>query len=146
LLEPLSKFPLLRDLSVDRDAMRTALTRAHAHFSAPISAGADPGALATLDRCTGCGACVEACPETSSRDEFVGPAALNDARFLNELAGESGRRRTRLAHVMGTGGVASCGKAQNCVEACPDQIPLFESILALNHDSARLWLGLLLRR
>jgi succinate dehydrogenase / fumarate reductase iron-sulfur subunit len=29
---------------------------------------------------------------------------------------------------MGNGGVEDCGKAQNCVEVCPMEIPLVDSI------------------
>ena len=34
----------------------------------------------------------------------------------------------RLEALMGQGGVADCGKAQNCVEVCPKEIPLVDSI------------------
>ena len=37
----------------------------------------------------------------------------------------------RLDAVMGEGGVEGCGKAQNCVEVCPKEIPLVDSIAAM---------------
>ena len=36
---------------------------------------------------------------------------------------------------MGEGGVADCGKAGNCVEVCPKQIPLLESIAAVQRQA-----------
>ena len=33
---------------------------------------------------------------------------------------------------MGEGGVADCGKAQNCVEVCPKEIPLVDSIAVVS--------------
>jgi succinate dehydrogenase / fumarate reductase iron-sulfur subunit len=37
-------------------------------------------------------------------------------------------KEERLDAVMGKGGVADCGNAQVCVEVCPKNIPLTESI------------------
>ena len=37
----------------------------------------------------------------------------------------------RLDAVMGEGGVEGCGKAQNCVEVCPKEIPLVDSIASV---------------
>jgi succinate dehydrogenase / fumarate reductase iron-sulfur subunit len=34
----------------------------------------------------------------------------------------------------GDGGVQECGFAQNCVEACPKQLPLTEAISDINRD------------
>ena len=36
---------------------------------------------------------------------------------------------------MGEGGVADCGKAGNCVEVCPKQIPLLESIASIQRQA-----------
>jgi succinate dehydrogenase / fumarate reductase iron-sulfur subunit len=36
---------------------------------------------------------------------------------------------------MGQGGIQDCANAQNCVHACPKNIPLTESIAAVNRDA-----------
>jgi len=141
-LEPLSKLPLVRDLVVDKSPMQARLLQVRAFASAEL--GPAPQGIAALDRCTECGACLDACPETGSERPFVGPAALHEAHLLNRL--DPTRARERLDAAMQGGGVAECGKARNCVDVCPERIPLFDSILGLNHDTARLWLGFLLRR
>jgi succinate dehydrogenase / fumarate reductase iron-sulfur subunit len=41
----------------------------------------------------------------------------------------------RLDAVMGPGGIADCGKAQNCVRACPKDIPLTESLVKLARET-----------
>lgn len=143
-LAPLSKFPLVRDLVVDRGRLRTARKRVHAWLGdAPVDHA--PRALAELDRCTECGACFEACPETRA-GRYVGPAALNEARLLNELAAGAPAQGRRLEASMAGDGVASCGKAQVCIEVCPERIPLFDSILVLQRQTTRRWLRTLLRR
>jgi succinate dehydrogenase / fumarate reductase iron-sulfur subunit len=43
----------------------------------------------------------------------------------------------RLDTVMGEGGVEGCGKAQNCVEVCPKEIPLVDSIAAVGRDTTK---------
>jgi succinate dehydrogenase / fumarate reductase iron-sulfur subunit len=53
----------------------------------------------------------------------------------------------RLDALMGPGGVAECGKAQNCVEVCPVSLPLDESIAAMARATTkRLFTGWLRRR
>jgi succinate dehydrogenase / fumarate reductase, iron-sulfur subunit len=38
---------------------------------------------------------------------------------------------------MGEGGVADCGKAQNCVEVCPKEIPLVDSIAQVSRATTK---------
>jgi succinate dehydrogenase / fumarate reductase iron-sulfur subunit len=38
---------------------------------------------------------------------------------------------------MGQGGVADCGKAQNCVEVCPKEIPLVDSIADVSRQTTK---------
>lgn len=144
-LAPLSKFPLVRDLIVDRSALRDARQKVDAWLGEPPAARHVPAALAELDRCVECGACFEACPETAG-SRFVGAAALNEARLANAFAAGASQKAARLDALMGAGGIAGCGKAQVCVEVCPERIPLFDSILELGHETSRRWLATLLRR
>ncbi|HEY6464246.1 MAG TPA: succinate dehydrogenase iron-sulfur subunit, partial [Polyangiaceae bacterium] len=43
----------------------------------------------------------------------------------------------RLETLMGEGGVADCGKAQNCVEVCPKEIPLVDSIAVVGRATTK---------
>jgi len=145
-LEPLGKLPLVRDLVVDRSPLRRRLLHARAFVDGALRERDSTLDLAALDRCTGCAACFEACPQTGPLSPFVGPAALNEGRLLNALAPSADERRSRLRALMSPGGIQDCGKARTCVEVCPENIPLFESILELSADTARLWLSSLLGR
>lgn len=144
-LEPLSKFPLVRDLLVDRAEMTRALERVHAwqtldtDRAVPKEPDALPVQLDAVSRCTGCGACLEACPEYGQNREFVGPAALNEVHRLN-LSGAPGKTE-RLEAIMAPGGVADCGKAHNCVEVCPQAIPLVDSIQSLSRATTLRFVG-----
>jgi succinate dehydrogenase / fumarate reductase iron-sulfur subunit len=136
-LEPMTKFPLQRDLIVDRGRMGHALRRVkawvaldgfHATGPGPRESPAAQGERYPLSRCIGCGACLEACPEVSERGSFIGAAAINEARLKNLHPTGTHDARARTESLMGEGGVAECGKAENCVEVCPKEIPLVDSI------------------
>jgi succinate dehydrogenase / fumarate reductase iron-sulfur subunit len=71
-LRPMSKFPVVRDLVVDRARMFRALERVHAWIPADGYGDRGPGPLESqegqefrypLSECMTCGCCVEACPQ-----------------------------------------------------------------------------------
>jgi succinate dehydrogenase / fumarate reductase iron-sulfur subunit len=140
ILEPLSKFPLVRDLVVDRSRLFEALKKVHAWIEIDVTHALGPGPrqsqqaqeqLYPLSRCMSCGCCLEACPQYGPHTDFVGAAVLNQVRLCNAHPTGAQQSSRRLEAVMGPGGIADCGKAQNCVEVCPLGIPLVDSIQAV---------------
>ena len=55
-------------------------------------------------------------------------------------------KRERLSALMGDGGIQECGYAQNCVEACPKEIPLTRSISQVSGEVMKQALGDLFRQ
>ncbi|MFO0553663.1 MAG: succinate dehydrogenase iron-sulfur subunit [Polyangiaceae bacterium] len=148
-IAPLSKFPLVRDLIVDRarlaaDARHVkawvALDGAQERGPAPREAASAQLERASLASCIGCGACLEACPQVHERGSFIGPAAINQARLTNLHSLGSLGANERVEILMGDGGVAECGKAQACIEACPKDVPLVDSIGAMSRATTKQWL------
>jgi succinate dehydrogenase / fumarate reductase iron-sulfur subunit len=83
---------------------------------------------------------VEACPQYSKNNDFLGAAAMNQARLFNMHPTGKNLRNERLNVLMQKGGISDCGNAQNCVEACPKSIPLTESIADLGKQvSKQFW-------
>ncbi|MFP4143504.1 MAG: succinate dehydrogenase iron-sulfur subunit, partial [Phycisphaeraceae bacterium] len=41
----------------------------------------------------------------------------------------------RLDALMGPGGITDCGNAQNCVKACPKDVPLTEAIAHIGRQT-----------
>ncbi|OHB71986.1 MAG: succinate dehydrogenase iron-sulfur subunit, partial [Planctomycetes bacterium RBG_16_43_13] len=91
-VEPMSKFPLVRDLIVDRSKMFEALKRVRAW--APIDGTHEQGPGSRipaktaeeaywLSRCMTCGCCLEACPQINKRSDFIGAAAISQVRLFN---------------------------------------------------------------
>lgn len=142
-IEPLSKLPVVRDLIVDRSGLDRALADVRA-WLAPDSPPASSEVAAALDACSRCGACLEACPEWGAGSLFVGAAVLAEVHRLDQVDPEHARERERA--LMAPGGIADCAGAKNCVEVCPEGLPLFDSILELNRRTTRHWLRALLRR
>jgi succinate dehydrogenase / fumarate reductase, iron-sulfur subunit len=145
-LEPMTKFPVVRDLVVDRSRMFEDLKRVKAWIqidgSYPLGAGPRQApesqeASYPLSRCMTCGCCLEACPQINGASDFVGPAAISQARLFNLHPSGAMHAAERLEALMGAGGIEGCGKAQNCVEVCPKEIPLVDSIGAVGRDTTK---------
>jgi succinate dehydrogenase / fumarate reductase iron-sulfur subunit len=148
-LEPMTKFPVVRDLVVDRSRMFESLKKVHAWIDLDGTYDLGPGprvapevqdARYVMSTCMTCGCCLEACPQINSRSEFVGAAALNQVRLFNEHPTGKLHKDVRLNAIMQPGGIVDCGNAQNCVEVCPKEIPLTESIAHLYRETT--WHGL----
>ena len=56
-------------------------------------------------------------------------------RLFNDHPTGAALKDERLDTLMEEGGVADCGKAGNCVEVCPKEIPLLESIAAVQRQA-----------
>ncbi|HLK40681.1 MAG TPA: succinate dehydrogenase iron-sulfur subunit [Polyangiaceae bacterium] len=154
-LQPMTKFPVVRDLVVDRSRMFDDLKRikawidldgSHELGAGPRQSQQDQEDAYPLSRCMTCGCCLEACPQVGPLSDFIGPAAISQVRLFNLHPTGKLHASERLDTVMGEGGVEGCGKAQNCVEVCPKEIPLVDSIAAVNRDATkRMLLGWLLK-
>jgi succinate dehydrogenase / fumarate reductase iron-sulfur subunit len=144
LLAPFTKFPLVRDLLVDRSIMFDNLKRVHAWIETdgPYDRGPGPkispekqAAMYALSKCMTCGCCVEACPQSNQRSKFVGPQIIGQVRLFNMNPLGSTQKRSRISPLLEEGGIADCGNAQNCQQVCPREVPLLDSIAAIGRDA-----------
>lgn len=161
-LEPMSKFPVIRDLWVDRSRLFHNLERVKAWVpidgtydlgAGPMESPAKQETRYVLSTCMSCGCCLEACPQFNLEPDpekwdsaFIGAHAISQARLFNEHETGKALKKDRLDALMGPGGVNDCGNAQNCVKVCPKEIPLTESIGAMGravtfHSIARWFSG-----
>ncbi|MCA1621339.1 MAG: succinate dehydrogenase iron-sulfur subunit [Acidobacteria bacterium] len=142
-LEPMSKFPNVRDLVVDRSEMFDHLKRVKAWIEIDGSYDLGPGPRMTQDdvaeryaysRCMTCGCCLEACPQYGDGN-YIGPQAIAQVRYQNMHPSGKITRDDRLSAIMGDDGITNCGNAQNCVRACPMSIPLTKAIYEENRET-----------
>lgn len=138
-LEPLSKFPLIRDLKVDREAMFRALANTGC-FIETDGLGSSPAErvpksdhenIEPFAACIMCGICSEACPQVNERSQFAGAFLFGWAHLLNTHPIGQNNRSGRLDALMRQGGIADCMGAKVCESVCPKGIPLSEAIAKL---------------
>lgn len=136
-IEPLSKFPVVRDLIVDRAVIFESMKR--------LAAWLESEAYMTdytheqryqSARCLMCGCCLEVCPNFSISGDFAGAAApVNAFRILNEEQDTDHRKKImeeyRKVYFEG------CGKSMSCHDICPAGIPVEELMVRTN--AAAVW-------
>lgn len=148
-VEPMSKFPVIRDLWVDRSKMFEALKKAHAWVPIDGTYDLGPGPRIApsvqefaylFSRCMTCGCCLEACPQVNAHSKFMGAAVIGQVYLMSQNPTAKMNLDERLNAMMSEGGVADCGNAQNCVEVCPKEIPLTTAIGAVGRMASIKWL------
>ncbi len=142
-LAPFTKFPLVRDLFVDRSKMFEDLKKVKAWvdvdgtfikgFGPKISQEKQEKAY-VLSTCMTCGCCSEGCPQVSNKSKFIGPAPISQARLFNGNPTGKMKAHERNHALMEEGGISECGNAQNCIQVCPKEIPLTESIAVMGRE------------
>jgi len=151
-LQPMTKFPVVRDLMVDRSRLFHSLKRVQAWV--PVDSYYDMGAGPRIPRedqeqnyplsqCMSCGCCtkIELQRRPGESDEefqkrkseaydkgFLGAAPISQAILFNSHPTGKNIASERLEALSGEGGIQACGNAQNCVSVCPKEIPLTTSI------------------
>jgi succinate dehydrogenase / fumarate reductase iron-sulfur subunit len=142
-VEPLSKFPLVRDLQVDRSVLFENLkaVRAWVPIDGTYDLGAGPRVFPQqqeanypLSNCISCTCCMEVCPQFNEETGFVGAATIAQVKLFNNHPTGKVLAAERLRALAGDGGIQECGFAQNCVEVCPKSIPLTNAISDMSRD------------
>lgn len=153
-LSPMTKFPLVRDLVVDRSKMFENLKKVRAWV--PIDGSYDLGMAPpqddhgrqlryALSRCMTCGCCLEACPQINEKSPFVGPQAIAQSLLFDLHPVGKALSSERMEFMTSEEGITGCGNAQNCVKVCPKGVPLTLAIARINRHTTvykiRKWLG-----
>ena len=138
-IEPLSKFPVIKDLKVDRSVLHKAMMDCEQWLES--TAETDNNDLDfeyEMSMCLMCGCCSEACPNYEMGD-FVGThVAVSSSKLvsqetdLNHLKSiENNYKEKFFPH---------CLKSLACEDVCPMKIPTQRAISRMNRKSVwRLW-------
>lgn len=130
-LAPLSKFPVIRDLAVDRSAISDALIRLGA-WSDNAGTGDIPDGAA---RCIRCGCCLEVCPNYCPGGGFYGAPALAAVSRLAPTA--SGEHRKKLHAAYYEHFYNGCGNSLACKKVCP--VGIDTEALIVRANAAAVW-------
>ncbi len=130
-IEPLSYFPVIRDLVINMDDFMEKLERVKAWLipqeEKPISEGEYRQTPAQLARykdfsmCINCMLCYSACPVYGKHPEFIGPAATALAQRYN-LDSRDGAAEDRADVIFSHEGIWECTFVGECTEVCPKNV------------------------
>lgn len=129
-LEPLSKFPVVGDLIVDRSIIYDNLNRAKAYLEgAAKNDKKHHRHQYSVAKCLKCGLCLEVCPNYHSGGNFYGAVLANESYLLTSQSKDNGKyiKNEYDAHFG-----AGCSKALSCQTVCPAGIETITSIMKMN--------------
>ena len=128
-IEPLSKFPVIRDLVVDRSIIDDNLKKAdvyiadHKNFD-----NKDFSLLYSASKCIKCGICLEVCPNYVKGENFFGALFANDACLVALQSNNSKKIKAEYNKHFARG----CSKSGACVDVCPMHIDTLASVCKMN--------------
>jgi fumarate reductase iron-sulfur subunit len=148
-VEPLTNFPIIRDLVVDINDFVHKLSGVKAWLIAdaprPIEDGEylqSPGQLERFrqfSQCINCLLCYAACPIYGNEPHFVGPAALALAHRYNQDSRDQGWEE-RAPIVAGPQGVWTCEFVGECSVVCPKHVDPAAAIQRTKLSSSMEWM------
>ena len=129
-LEPLSKFPVIADLIVDRSIIYEQLLNAKAYLESIAASDARQHEQQySVAKCLKCGLCLEVCPNYRPGGEFFGAILANESYLI---ASQSVEKNPRIVKEYKTHFGAGCSKALSCQSVCPVEIETISSIIKMN--------------
>jgi len=147
-IEPLPHAEVLKDLVVDMEHFYDQMEAVEPYFQTndlpsgeleeQTQARENREKIKMSTRCIWCGACMSSCNIAAGDNEYLGPAAINEAyRFvMDEREGEN-MQEHRLNVVKQEHGVWRCQTQFSCTEVCPKDIPLTEHIQELKREAVK---------
>ena len=137
-VEPLRKFPVVRDLICDRTILWENLKaiKAWIEEDSDVKLKEDKDALLfDAGKCLQCGCCLEICPNFYSGGKFMGMSAMVPiSGLLEKLTADQSRELRKLysKHIYN-----GCGKSLSCRDICPAGLDIEK--LMVNSNAVMLW-------
>ena len=154
-VEPLSNFPIVRDLVVELDDFVQKIQSVKPWIVRKLEKEVEEGEYlqspAQLEEfkqfsmCINCALCYAACPVLASEPDFVGPAAIAlGHRYNLDSRDEGNAERYEAMH--GHDGVWSCSYANECSQVCPKHVDPAMAVNQAKLTGALQWTGILPRK
>ena len=129
-LEPLSKFPVIADLVVDREIIYKNLTQAKAYLETVAQSDKrQHDQQYSVAKCLKCGLCLEVCPNYHPGAEFFGAVLANESYLITS---QSEKKDIPVVKEYKKHFAAGCSKALSCQKVCPAGIETITSIIRMN--------------
>jgi succinate dehydrogenase iron-sulfur subunit len=144
-VEPLTNFPIIRDLVIDMEDFMHKLKAIKPWIirkdELPLGAGEHRQTNRQIDdyrqfsECINCMLCYSACPVYGLNNEFLGPAAIALARRYNLDSRDQGLKE-RLPVIGETEGIWECSFVGECSVVCPKGVDPAKAIQQTKLDTA----------
>ena len=129
-LEPLSKFPVVADLIVDRSIIYENLIHANAYIEDYAANNKRHHKQQySVAKCLKCGLCLEVCPNYHPGGNFFGAVLANESYLIMS---QSADKKPQIIKEYKTHFGAGCSKALSCQSVCPIGIETITSIMRMN--------------
>jgi len=142
-IEPLSHFPIVRDLAIDQSDFLKKLESVKPYLiGEPPAKGTHLQTPRQMDeyyqysQCINCLLCYAACPQYGLNERFTGPAALALLHRYNADSRDSGKRE-RMEVVNAEDGVWGCTLVGYCSEVCPKGVDPARAVNQNKIESAK---------
>jgi len=154
-VEPLSNFPIVRDLVVELDGFVDKIKSVKPWIIRKIEKDLSEGEYLQspeqLDEykqfamCINCALCYAACPVLAAEPDFVGPAAIALGHRYNLDSRDEGNA-ARHETLAAANGVWACSYANECSQVCPKHVDPAMAINQAKLTAALQWTGVLPKR
>ena len=133
ILEPLRKFPLVKDLVVDRSIMFDIMKDMKIYMNEKNSYDFSWNRKTQYKagQCLQCGCCLEICPNYMADNQFAGAAAMINAyKDIEQNTNDSHRDEMKKEYRKKF--YEYCGQALSCKSVCPKHLPIDEIQARIN--------------
>lgn len=129
-IEPLSKFPVVSDLIVDRSVIYDNLINAKAYLETLAKSNKKQHEQQySVAKCLKCGLCLEVCPNYHPGGDFFGAVLANESYLITS---QSIDKKANVVKEYKKHFGAGCSKALSCQSVCPMKIETITSIMRMN--------------
>lgn len=133
-IQPLSKFPVIRDLIINRNEMFEVMKEMKLWISGTAKVNEDIHSEYEVSQCLMCGCCLEACPNYRRGELFAGaPVAVAASKVIVQEKEEAQVQQLRKNYKKRF--YNGCVKSLACQKVCPMEIPTDMVISKMNRLS-----------
>lgn len=137
-IEPLSKFPLVKDLKVDRSILYDVMMDSGLWLESEAKIGKEIDFEYETSLCLMCGCCCEACPNYGDNDFVGAQVPVSASKLLNQETDKTHRDEIKKNYKNKF--YSHCVKSLACEDVCPMKIPTQRAISKMNKKSVwKIW-------